>query len=38
LLEVFALPAQTNASTIATNPLSTFVTNTLAWLNACTDI
>ena len=38
LLEIFALPAQTNAGTIATNPLSTFVTNTLAWLNACTDI
>jgi len=38
MLEIFALPAQTNAATIATNPLATFVTNTLAWLTACTDV
>jgi len=38
MLEIFALPAQTNAATIATNPLATFVTNTLAWLNACTTV
>ena len=38
MLEIFALPAQTNASTIAVNPLATFVTNTLAWINACTTV
>jgi len=38
MLEIFALPAQTSAATIATNPLATFVTNTLAWLTACTDV
>ena len=38
MLEIFALPAQTNATTIALNPLATFVTNTLAWLTACTDV
>jgi hypothetical protein len=38
MLEIFALPVQTNAATIATNPLATFVTNTLAWLTACTDV
>ena len=34
MLEIFALPAQTSAATIAINPLATFVTNTLAWLTA----
>jgi hypothetical protein len=38
MLEIFALPAQTSAATIAINPLSTFVTDTLAWLTACTDV
>ena len=38
MLEIFALPAQTSAATIATNPLATFVTNTLAWINACTTV
>ena len=38
MLEIFALPVQTNAGTIAINPLATFVTNTLAWLNACTTV
>lgn len=38
MLEIFALPVQTSAATIATNPLATFVTNTLAWLTACTDV
>ena len=38
MLEIFALPVQTNAGTIAVNPLATFVTNTLAWLNACTTV
>jgi hypothetical protein len=38
MLEIFALPVQTNAGTIAINPLATFVTNTLAWLTACTDV
>lgn len=38
MLEIFALPAQTNAGTIAINPLATFATNTLAWINACTTV
>jgi len=38
MLEIFALPAQTNAASIAINPLATFVTNTLAWINACTTV
>ena len=38
MLEIFALPAQTNAGTIAINPLATFATNTLAWINACNTV
>lgn len=38
MLEIFALPAQTNASTIATNPLATFATNTLAWIAGCSTV
>jgi hypothetical protein len=38
MLEIFALPAQTSAATIAINPLATFATNTLAWINACTTV
>ena len=35
MLEIFALPAQTNASTIAINPLETFYTDTAGWLESC---
>jgi hypothetical protein len=35
MLEIFALPAQTNAGTIAINPLATFVEDTAGWLDAC---
>jgi hypothetical protein len=38
MLEIFALPAQTSAATIAINPLATFVTNTLAWIAFCSDV
>ena len=37
MLEIFALPAQTNAASIAINPLATFEANTIAWL-ACAEV
>jgi len=37
MLEIFALPVQTNAGTIAINPLATFEANTILWL-ACADV